>query len=189
MNQTTTPETNGRTAKLVYAGIGSRETPSDVRIVFVELGEYLAHNDVILRSGGAGGADTAFEVGCNLGQGKKEIYLPWKGFNGHDSELVGVTDEALKIGEKYHPAWDKLSWRGKCLIARNSFQVLGKNLDDPVDFIICWTVDGKIAGGTGQALRIAEDYGIPVYNFGNKELASKIKDAIVQNLLNAKTFL
>jgi cell division GTPase FtsZ len=54
------------------------------------------------------------------------------------------------------------------LHARNAMIVLGKNLDDPVDFIICWTPGGTGSGGTGQALRIARAYGIPVYDLGDK---------------------
>lgn len=35
-------------------------------------------------------------------------------------------------------------------------------------FVVCWTSDGKDSGGTGQALRIARDRNIPVYNLYNK---------------------
>jgi len=39
-------------------------------------------------------------------------------------------------------------------------------LKDPSDFIVCYTENGKMKGGTAQALRIAEDYKIPVFNIG-----------------------
>ena len=49
-------------------------------------------------------------------------------------------------------------------MTRNTFQVLGKNLVNPSKFILCWTPNGKITGGTGQALRIAEHFEIPIIN-------------------------
>ena len=59
-------------------------------------------------------------------------------------------------------------------MARNAMQVLGPNLDDPSAFIVCWTPDASDGsktspktGGTGQALRIAHEYKIPVYNLAD----------------------
>ena len=43
---------------------------------------------------------------------------------------------------------------------------LGPHLIEPVAFILCWTPDGLVTGGTGQALRLAKDYMIPVCNLG-----------------------
>ena len=40
-----------------YAGIGSRETPTEILNIFENIGFYLAKNNFILRSGHAGGAD------------------------------------------------------------------------------------------------------------------------------------
>ena len=47
---------------------------------------------------------------------------------------------------------------------RNGCQVLGLNLDDPVDAVVCWTKDGKGGGGTGQAIRIAKSRNIPIFD-------------------------
>ena len=49
-------------------------------------------------------------------------------------------------------------------MGRNGYQVLGYDLKTPSKFLICWTKDGKETGGTAQAMRIAKDYKIPVYN-------------------------
>lgn len=43
---------------------------------------------------------------------------------------------------------------------------------------MCWTPEGKITGGTGQALRIAKHYEIPILNFGSNSL-----DKIEQDLM------
>jgi hypothetical protein len=60
-------------------------------------------------------------------------------------------------------------------MTRNSFQVLGPDLQSPVSFVVCWTTGGKISGGTGQALRIAKDLSIPIFNLYDKDCLHKIK--------------
>jgi len=70
----------------------------------------------------------------------------------------------MELVNQFHPAPDKLSPAGRKLMARNGFQVLGTSLKDPVNAVICWTRNGKFSGGTGQALRIAHAYKIPIFN-------------------------
>ena len=146
---------------MIYAGIGSRETPKDVLFLFVELANIFAKRGYILRSGAADGADKAFERGCDLSSGLKEIYLPWKGFNNNKSNLILSDNRASLIAEIYHPYWNNLSCGGQKLQARNSHQVLGKDLETPCEMIVCYTPS---KGGTTQALRIAKDYGIKIFN-------------------------
>lgn len=153
-----------------YAGIGSRQTPEKLRGLIKEIVEKLEAKDYILRSGGADGADTFFEEFTH----KKEIYLPWKGFNDHPSNLFHITEEAREMAKKYHPRWEILSSSAKRLMARNCYQVLGFDLKTPVEFIVCWTKDGKIQGGTGQAMRIAKDLGIPIYNLQREDDVKKL---------------
>ena len=54
-----------------YAGIGSRKTPPHVLAAMTQIAEALAERGYILRSGGAGGADSAFEKGA--GSAKKSF--------------------------------------------------------------------------------------------------------------------
>ena len=150
-----------------YTGIGSRETPSEALHIFENIGQYLAKNNFILRSGHAEGADQAFERGCDKVKGKKEIYLPWKNFEGSNSNLIVQSGEAFKIAEQFHTHWNNLKDGAKKLQARNSHQVLGKDLNTPSKFIICWTKNGKDVGGTAQAIRIARHYEIPIFNAGS----------------------
>jgi hypothetical protein len=149
-----------------YAGIGSRETPDDVLILFRRLGAHLGKLNFLLRSGAAEGADKAFEFGCDMVKGAKEIYLPWRGFGKSDSNLIVHDDRAYDIAKKFHPNFDRLSDAAMKLQARNSHQVLGFDLKDPVQFVICWTPRGFGSGGTGQAIRIAKSIDIPVFDAG-----------------------
>jgi hypothetical protein len=153
---------------IYYAGIGSRETPSEFCNLFERVAFYLAQKGCVLRSGHAKGADQAFEYGCDKARGQKEIYLPWKGFELSNSDLiVEINKEAYKIAKEFHPYFYRMSIGGQKLQARNSHQVLGKDLKTPSNFIICWTKGGKGEGGTGQALRIAKHYEIPIFDAGS----------------------
>ena len=149
----------------IYAGIGSRETPDDFMGMFSRVAHYLEYMGGLLHSGGADGADAAFEAGVQDPKNAK-IFLPWKGFNGSNSSLYVLTEEAYVLARYYHPRFDKLSDPVKKLMARNTYQVLGEDTCTPVDFVICWTRHGRGEGGTGQALRIAADYAIPVFDAG-----------------------
>ena len=148
--------------KIFWAGIGSRETPEELKPLIKKITEACNKKGFILRSGGADGADSFFEEYSIPEQ--REIYLPWKGFNGNKSSLYTISDEARQLASKYHPGWYRLSYGAKSLMARNGYQALGQDLKTPSSFIVCWTSDGKASGGTGQCIRIAESLRIPVFN-------------------------
>jgi hypothetical protein len=172
-----------------YAGIGSRSTPEDIGKLMGSFAYVTAYNGGILRSGGAGGADQWFEIGSLLAGVEPELYFPWPGFSG---KRLGTLDQpepaAYEIAKLYHPAWNRLSQGAKALIARNSYQVLGPTLDDPVAFVICWTPDGSVGkttaktGGTGQALRIASDLDIPIFNLKRSDHLAEIREIADNNV-------
>lgn len=168
---------------MIYAGVGSREVTLGVADLMTSVAQYLATEGYTLRSGHANGSDKSFEFGCDVKNGKKEIYLPWPGFNGSMSRLVVEVDsEAYKLAKKFHPYWDNLSDGAKKLQARNGHQVLGLDLNTPADFIICWTSRGKGSGGTGQAIRIAKEFGVPVFDIGTYHKSTL--DEIRRHLFN-----
>lgn len=154
---------------IYYAGIGARKTPKNILELMSNIGEHYAKCGFILRSGGADGADKAFEIGCDRVNGKKEIYLPWKGFNGSTSEFILSSNEAYKIASEFHPSWDYLKSSVKGLHARNTHQILGSDLKTPSKFVVCWTEKGLDIGGTAQAIRLARGSGIKVFNIGAYE--------------------
>ena len=49
----------------LYAGVGARKTPADVLGWMERIAAGMATQGWTLRSGGARGADSAFERGCN----------------------------------------------------------------------------------------------------------------------------
>jgi len=86
-----------------YTGIGSRQTPPNVIATMEKIARRLADRGFTLRSGGADGADTAFERGA--GSGSTEIYLPWKGFNSSSSPLYDLSSmpAAMDLARTIHP--------------------------------------------------------------------------------------
>ncbi len=138
-----------------YCGVGSRSTSLLILELMTSVSENLASKGWILHSGGADGADLAFEKGCDQAGGLKEIFLPWEGFNGSTSTLFEIPEKAFSIVRDIHPAWDRLKQGGQKLRARNAQQVLGKNLNTPVELVICWTEGGKAVGGTATAINLA----------------------------------
>jgi len=153
---------------MYYTGIGARKTPFEVQLEMIVFASILGEAQYTLRSGGAAGADTAFEVGCDKVAGKRDIFLPWRGFKQHSSDLFKVSSEALDLAREVHPAWDRLSPAGRLLHGRNAYQVLGQDLATPSKFLICWTVDGEIIGGTATGIRLANKFDIPVFNLAHE---------------------
>jgi len=157
---------------LFYTGVGSRQTPEDILELMTKIAKFLSKRNFILRSGGAKGADKAFEKGAT----NKEI------FYANDS-----TQESEEIAKRFHPAWHNCKEYARKLHGRNSFQVLGRDLNTPSKFLICWTRDGCTShkqrtyktGGTGTAISIADYYKIPIYNLAYEEIRKRIESNMI----------
>lgn len=149
----------------------------------VLLGRQLARGGWVLRSGGSPGADTAFEKGCDLGGGAKEIYLPWRGFNGSDSPLFETPAGAAELARKIHPGLDRRSRSVQKLRARNVCQILGLSLSEPSHLVIAWTESAVPSGGSATVLRIAEQRGIPVINLAQPDYSDVDKKITLMRVL------
>ena len=73
-----------------YCGIGSRQTPGEILEIMLLVSIKLRSQKWILRSGGADGADKAFETGAGF---LKDIYY-----------ANDATPESMEIAKRYHPA-------------------------------------------------------------------------------------
>jgi hypothetical protein len=177
-----------------YAGIGSRRTPSPALTAMRATSERLSAMGYTMRSGHAPGADSAFEVAAQ----KSEIYLPWSTFE-NNRPVIGTyvqdqpTDAAMQLASRIHPAWERLDRGPRALHARNMHQILGRDLQSPVDFVVCYTPDGSLTGhgpdtgGTATALRLAYRNNIPVINIKRPdhaaELAAYLRDNVPERRL------
>lgn len=164
---------------LYYTGIGSRAAPERILRVTERLGA-IFRDQYILRSGGAPGMDSAFEM--FVPPERKEIFLPWKNFNGNRSPLYSQDPVSMEIAKFHHPAWDFLRGPVRKLMSRNVHQVLGQDLETPSEFVLCWTADGaqtqeeitRKTGGTGLAISVANENNIPVHNLGNEKVLNSL---------------
>ncbi len=132
-----------------------------------------------LRTGGARGADRAFMEGAD----QQKVYPPDR-----RKYPDKKWSEAYKIAGEHHPVWHNLSEQTKVYLVRNSFQVLGDDLSEPSQFLICWTPDGatnqeersKETGGTGQTIAVASDYNIPIFNLRRYTHRNYIENKILK---------
>ena len=161
-----------------YTGVGSRETPENIRSIINKLSLKLQEEGYVLRSGGADGADTFFEEKVVL----KDIFIPWNDFN---KVVHGVIPFETKFShdilKEIHPAYDKLSQGAVKLHLRNVNQILGEHLDSPSSFLVCWAPVDKNnipKGGTRTAWLVAKKYNIPCFNLFLKEDLIRIEKYI-----------
>lgn len=134
-----------------YAGIGSRATPPEVLKMMTKIAILAETNGYVLRSGGADGADKAFEAGV-VEPDMKVILRP-----------KDATLDSIIMAETFHPAWGACNSWAKALHGRNAMIVLGDDLKTPVEMVLYWTHDEN-RGGTSMGLRIAEANDIPCYS-------------------------
>lgn len=167
--------------------VGSRNTPAKIIKKYSIVTEVLAEEGVILRSGNAHGFD---QVLYNILVENREIYLPHSRFGRPLENSTNVYTprfdfanykQAEEIVRELHPNKNLKPTQMRYL-ARDVYQVLGKDLNTPSDVVFCWTEDGAYTleqlttdtGGTAMAIRVAIHYGIPVVNL-NAE-GTKIQD-------------
>ena len=163
----------------IYTGVGARSTPPEMLDIIRNVASVLGKQGWVLRSGGADGADSAFEAGCDSVQGSKKIYIPWDGFNGRyqDGQSILTLDQgdrsgAMELVKGVHPAFNRLSRGALALHSRNTYQVLGLYLDSPSQFLLCYAPtdrDGVPTGGTRTAWVVARMFDIPCFNLSNEQ--------------------
>ncbi|WP_171898316.1 hypothetical protein [Xanthomonas euvesicatoria] len=172
-------------------GVGSRETPAWAFSMLRHVLQAHAAEGYGIRTGCArlGGDVAAREAAATSGC-PVQVYTVDKGhFPGSirfDHQSAAVQSAALQLAERLHPAWRwQRSTYVRQLHARNGFQCLSTDLASPSDKLICWAPksvldeDGRlqsVGGGTGQAVRVAHEFGVPAFNLDlpahRQELAS-----------------
>lgn len=171
-----------------YTGIGSRKTPPDILLLMEDIAKELCLSGFELYSGGAEGADRAFEKGAISGFFNEEnkqtkvatIFIPWEGHSSPISSTCTIYlvpgddrfDEAAEEISDIVPWFDSMSYGAKKRHARNVWQVLGASKQCRSQFVVYWTPGdpkGGPTGGTRTAVLLAQRYGIPTYHVGDPE--------------------
>jgi hypothetical protein len=157
-----------------YAGIGSRNTPLEIRLLMTSCARKLAQKGYTLRSGGARGADQAFASGAKLVNGTMEIWDPRK-------QNVEIHSWAVQeISKHCHEfPYARMKPFIQQLLGRNMYQILGEQGDKPVSMVLCWTptldASDKGAGGTRYAVRCALAHNIPIWNLRDPLQLAKVQ--------------
>lgn len=140
----------------IYTGIGSRLTPSHVCDCMRGIAEILAGKGYLLRSGGA--------------KGQKEIWRPYDVANDRAAfNMLNRVIEGLNKEQGSSININSMRTYVRDLLARNMYQVMGKDLETPSDFVLCWTLKGHKVGGTRYAITLAEMNNIPICNLGSED--------------------
>lgn len=185
----TTPlriETNMRIAMT-----GSLNAPEKVLSTLSEIAFRLTSSGCLITSGFAEGAEQAAAAGAV--PGRINLFLPWPKYNLHpggpgvyipppEGRRERLAFEQMLRGTQVisKPIWkaamDEILLRypsiadsfpgSRRLASRSYLQVLGEDLETPVDFLVCWAPkdDNGVKGGGRYAYEIAMSRNIPCYN-------------------------
>lgn len=176
-----------------YTGVGSRETDHYANSDIHSCANVLARMGYLCVTGDASrGGDKEFWEATpemqriRFGPYGRKQYSP-------KTIVVPPNSDAYKLAvslvSKLHPAWRYLDEFPKELHTRNTFQVLGQQLSQPSEFLLCWTPDGAVekttkkTGGTGMAIRIANQFGVPVFNLRNDNAIVELGDFLGIDIL------
>ena len=193
---------------MTYAGIGSRETTPEVLEAMTKAAKYLEDLGYTLNTGKSytstekylgkeaydlkkaesdrlsklygnkvgmdeEGADRAFSAGTS----RKNLYSP----------NSRIPETAMQVMKEIHPKPSSLSDGAAKLMARNTNQVFGENLDTPVDFVLFYAEETNNSlrpkGGTGQAVEMARRKGIPTINMFNDNWREQLKELLSKEKL------
>ena len=113
--------------------------------------------------------------------------------NKHLAKVINssLKHEMEKMASQLHGNWEYCDSYARGMHIRNIHQILGYDLKTPVNAVITWCdVDslGNPIGGTRTALKLAEQYKIPIFNLNSvnpNEVLIQIHSAAI-NQLDAK---
>ena len=175
-----------------YTGIGSRDVTETEFSIMSQLAQHFATAGWTLRSGGAGGADSAFEKGCALAEGYAEIFIPWKGFGTkvENPNCRRYVPDERSFGKAAHylvengiiPWFSNMTQGAQKLHSRNYYQVLGVDNIKSNVMVYCAEDDkhGIPKGGTRTAILLARSFGVSTYNIRVPKQLSELKEVIYE---------
>lgn len=178
---------------LIYAGVGSRETPDHILDLMETFARLVAEQgNWVLYSGNAVGADRAFQTGACMGKGQAIVFLPWERYKvgGWASTFVTPTSSTLfsnikkmrEMGVLEQSHINRLTEGGMKLHGRNYHQILGYGNQYPrASLLVCWTRDGLDVGGTATAIKLARVSGLTVKNLGLPTVEAEVREFIRKN--------
>lgn len=117
-----------------------------------------------------------------------EAYRPWKKM-APDLASVAKTfadKQAYEAACYYAPKFSSFPPGVRCIRANAVYALLGKEIKNPSNFILCWTecgseaitkdTDFKKIGNAGVFFTMGKDLNIPIYNIKNKDSVQKLAE-------------
>lgn len=164
---------------LVYSGVGARETPDNILRAMGLVSSELAKRNWHLRSGGARGADSAFEekAGNNYTSYRVADGFPYRGIPIVSFSDFSPTEDEIAFTKSHYKSYNYKSDYIKGLQIRNGRILRGLGPDYlHSKFVVCWTEGGKDIGGTGVTIRMAHTLNIPVFNLDAGDTQKMLDD-------------
>lgn len=182
-----------------YTGAGFERAPESILNLIAEVSYLLSIQGHTLRVGAYRGCSAAFRAGVNAAFRKgvcgtrpltpklsrpepalKEVYLPYRGYEGHHDDAVFAYED--KIRDRIFSHLKKTDLAPYISAPRSAielndvvarvYQLLGNGLNRHSKFVLCWTPDAATKfgecdfsnGSTFVTIALAEIFKIPVYN-------------------------
>ncbi len=165
---------------MAYAGVGDPQTPDDIQRQMQRIAARLAHLGLRLRTTPMAGAHSAWLAGTiaatSLGsqpvRERRELYLPWPSYAHQPQATVSSpTRQAESVARVIYPAYGTHDSAQRAVLATHIHLVLGADLHQPIDLLVCWTAEGAqtqaqadTSTPTGIAIGVAQRWNIPVFN-------------------------
>jgi len=153
------------------ACIGKKETSPEEQNLLLKIGGWLALQGFTLSSGNAAGSERFFALGASMVNPRLvELHLPWEGYNPEFIFLLNQvivepdTHERQMLIKQLHPKAETLNDRTVRLHCRNIGIIEG------TEFVIAlpnW--DKPEGGGTGIGIKVAEYFGIRIFDLSKEE--------------------
>lgn len=159
------------------------DAPDDLNVVMEKVSNLLNNNGYTVRLGGNKGLEEIPEQKFT----RKELHLPWRGFNEKESKSTFNAKEAYVLAKQCSPVYDKLPDVVKAFLARNVRLILGRQLNSPLLFLITWSKDGCEAaknrsiktGNVGHVIAMADLMHVPVFNLANENAISRLESYVL----------
>lgn len=168
-----------------YLVSGNRNPPVEILSLVDKIVRNIETMGYTVRVGGFEGMEEAAELAAT----KKEVLLPWKGFNEKESKLTYTLPRAKEIAKLYHKSYDSLSGPVQTFLAKNVRLVLGQELKGPALFAIIWSEDGaennsEVTNNTGvisHTIAMLSELKVPVFNLGKPDAEQRLRNYLGVN--------
>lgn len=183
LSKTDSPKQQGLKKNIRIVIIGSRKASTEALLeiskissAFSELNAMNLPFETVLISGGADGVDITAEKA--FGKGRKHIILAYPSDKEDEEHIIYKPDQyATRLVDLLHPFPENIKKVDRPFLERDVLLIIGEKHSDgtriPSDFVVAWTPDGRVQGGTAMGIRTARHRGIPVFNIAiQKELSA-----------------